>query len=76
MKEKLGNFLSNNKLVVPILAGFGVYFMALSYEPSRNRGRFGAVGPEVNPILLGIGVALLVAAFVRYRINSNPSKDD
>ncbi len=67
MLKRILSLIKSNYIVVPVLSGIGVFFIALSYEPSHERGWSGPVGPDVDPFHLGIGVTLLIAAIVKYR---------
>lgn len=67
MLKSIFSFIKSNYIVVPVFSGVGVFFIALSYEPSNENGWSGPVGPDVDPFHLGIGVTLLIAAIVKYR---------
>lgn len=67
MRQMITSLLKRNTVIIPVLAGLGMFFIAHSYEPSNSYGRGGPVGPDTDPILLGLGVALVVAAFVKYK---------
>jgi len=65
-RERLFANLKSRAFAVPVLAGWGVFFAAISYQPARYNHRGFYSVATVEPVPIGIGVALLVAALMLY----------
>lgn len=76
-RERLLALLRSRAFAVPALTGSGVYFTAMSYNPSRydRRGSFHAPA-TIEPIFIAIGAALLVLAVLVYRHGNRNSDID
>lgn len=67
--EKMMAVIKNKIVQIALLAFFGVLFIAGSYTPKSPTVYRGgnATTAQIDPLMLALGVALLILAFLIYR---------
>lgn len=66
-RGRLAAVVRSRIVIVPVLVGLGVYFIAASHTPGRLLSRSGPVLPAtIDPTMIALGAGLLALALLVY----------